>query len=113
MLVELIVRGDARCDPLRAARIGGERLAEDNSGCCGLSHPFHSTIASTATGTYVGMRPFATGQSLYTPIFPPVTIARMRCTAWWMPIVARVEHFRWSDASRLDRPLIHVAAWSG
>ena len=44
--------------------IGGARLAGNEQACCGLSHPFRFTIASTATGTYGGMQPFDTGQSL-------------------------------------------------
>src|SRR5690606_9653275 len=39
------------------------------------------TISSTHTGTYGGMQPLETGQSLYRPICLPMAIARLRCLA--------------------------------
>ena len=39
------------------------------------------TISGTHTGTYGGVQPFDTGQSLYNPIFSPMAIARLRCLA--------------------------------
>jgi hypothetical protein len=68
--------------------LGGERLAGNELGCCGLSHPCRFTNASIATGAYGGMQPLDTGQSLYRPIFSPMTIARLRSLASLMPIAA-------------------------
>lgn len=50
-----------------------------------FSHPFRLTNTSTHTGTYGGVQPLDTGQSLYRPIFSPNANAKTATAAGICP----------------------------